>query len=377
MSTILRWLRPFALRLSNAAMSPSIYYVTDNANWAFYWVAYYITEGLKRRGIPAQMIQSVDALKNQIVHFGNRYAYLDGPFREFDRSNRVILTWFHGEPAYANAEIWRLLGRLQEALPYLDRVLVSCRIAHTALLQQGVPEEKLVKIPLGVDLVRFTPSTPASRDRIRAELGIPADAFCVGSFQKDSQGWGSSLEPKLIKGPDIFLAVIEKLVASPVVDRNKLRVLLTAPAREYVKQGLDYLGVPYVHHILDDYYQISQYYQAIDVYLITSRSEGGPKALLESWATGVPVVSTYVGMSADLIRHGENGLLAPIEDVNTLAEHTLTLIQNDGMRSQLVEQARRDVARYDWRIIADRYYDELYAPLLNPSVFRRFRPRNE
>ena len=57
----------------------------------------------------------------------------------------------------------------------------------------------------------------------------------------------------------------------------------------------------------DDYFSVVDYYRASDLYLITSRSEGGPLSLTESWATGVPVVSTRVGMSADYIRDGENG----------------------------------------------------------------------
>lgn len=368
-SLVRRIVRGTTRRYRTAMTAPAIHHVTTDATWVFYWDSYYITRALKRRGIAAHMTQSPWTLKDQIIHFEDRYVYLDGPFRSLDRSNRVILTWYHGEPAHANAEVWRLLGLLHEAVPYLDRVLVSCNIARAALIEQGIPPEKLVQIPLGVDLERFVLPTPAQRDRIRAELGLSEDAMVIGSFQKDSQGWDDSLEPKLIKGPDMFLRVIEA-VASQVPN---VWVLLTAPAREYVKAGLDRLGVPYVHHILDDYHAIVPYYQALDLYLITARSEGGPKSLLESWATGVPVVSTRVGMPADLIRHGENGLLAAIDDADALTAHTLALLRDDAARARIAAQARQDVPQYNWQMIADRYVTELYTPLLRRGIRRRLR----
>ncbi|MCK5187266.1 MAG: glycosyltransferase, partial [Deltaproteobacteria bacterium] len=88
------------------------------------------------------------------------------------------------------------------------------------------------------------------------------------------------------------------------------------------------------------------------------------KALLESWATGVPVVSTRVGMPADLIEHGKNGMLAELEDVKDLANHSISLIEDDGLQERCRRQALDDVKHYDWSLIADRYYQELYKPFL-------------
>ena len=68
-------------------------------------------------------------------------------------------------------------------------------------------------------------------------------AFVVGSFQKDGVGWGEGLEPKLIKGPDVLVAALEQVHA----EAPGLVVLLTGPARGYVRQELDRLGIPYRH----------------------------------------------------------------------------------------------------------------------------------
>jgi glycosyltransferase involved in cell wall biosynthesis len=226
------------------------------------------------------------------------------------------------------------------------------------LRKLGVPDDKVALIPLGVDLDSFgPPQHPGEREAARAALGIPPDAFCIGSFQKDGVGWGEGLEPKLIKGPDTFLAAIERLSAQV----EPLFVLLTGPARGYVKRGLDRLGIAHAHHLLADYRDLARYYHALDAYLATGRSEGGPKAFLESWASGVPVVSTRVGMPADLIVHEQSGMLGEPGDADALAAGVQRLAGDPELRALCVRNGLRDVKAYGYAAIARRYSTELYA----------------
>lgn len=337
-----------------------IYYV-GSAKWSIYWDAYYITKGLREGlGLPAHVITDPWGLRRQIIHFGSRYAYLNGTFRSLHPSNHVFLTWFHGDPADPNPNMQRVFAVLPEAAAYVQKIVVSCRISRRVLIEQGISETKIATISLGVDLARFYPPTEEFRLSVRASLGIPEDVLCIGSFQKDGAGWSEGLEPKLVKGPDVFLEVVANLSAR----YNNLLVLLTGPARGYVKQGLERLGIPYIYHFLSDYHDIVRYYHALDLYIITSRSEGGPKALLESWATGVPVVSSRVGMPADLIEHGVNGMLAEVEDVRGLTNHAIELIEDAAVRERCRRQALQDVRKYDWPLIAEQYYRELYQPFL-------------
>jgi glycosyltransferase involved in cell wall biosynthesis len=74
------------------------------------------------------------------------------------------------------------------------------------------------------------------------------------------------------------------------------------------------MQVPYSHVYLDSYPRIGELFQALDLYLVTSRQEGGPKAVLESMASGIPIISTRVGQATDLIQHEQNGWLTEIED---------------------------------------------------------------
>lgn len=338
-----------------------LYYVTDKANWSFYWDAYYITTALgKYPHLRALITHDPWQLRNSIIHFGDRYAYLDGPFRSLHASNHVFLTWFHGDRKDPNPDMQRLFNILPDAATYVQKLVVTCSISRQVLVELGIPETKIVTIPLGVDLMLFSVPTDESRLNMRDRLGIPKNAVCIGSFQKDGAGWGDGIEPKFVKGPDVFLEVVAKLHRQ----YNNIMILLTGPARGYVKKGLERLGVPYVHRFLSNYQDIVSYYHILDLYIITSRAEGGPKALLESWATGVPVVSTKVGMSADLIKHGVNGMIASMEDVEGLANGATQLIEDNTLRQTCRRGALEDVKHFDWSMIAEQYYQQLYQPFL-------------
>jgi glycosyltransferase involved in cell wall biosynthesis len=205
---------------------------------------------------------------------------------------------------------------LRERHAELARVQVTHAEMHELVLSTGIEPAKVFRIPIAVDVGLFTPQTSALRAEARRVLGLPADAFVVGSFQKDGVGWGQGTEPKLIKGPDVLLDAMRQLRERV----PELHLLLSGPARGYVRTGLERLGIPYVHRRIERYAEIADLYAALDAYVVPSRQEGGPKGVLEAMAAGVPVVSTRVGQAAELIRDGENGRLVEVDDAEALAE---------------------------------------------------------
>jgi glycosyltransferase involved in cell wall biosynthesis len=343
-------------RFLGLELPTNLYYVTPSAGWVTDWVGYYLTRELRQHwDVPAYLTTTPHWLAGQVLHYGELGAFLASIGSRRNQRNRLLVTLFHGtldqaQPALA-ANVELFLANAQG----VDRVVTACQIMVDRLIRWGIPAEKVAFLPLGVDLAVFTPPTPEQKQRARHRLGIPADSFCVGSFQKDGVGWGDGLGPKYIKGPDIFLQVMEQVHRK----HKNLFVLLTAPARGYVKQGLEKLGVPYRHQILNDFFEINEHYHALDMYLITSREEGGPQAVVEAMATAVPLVSTRVGMAPDVIRHGDNGFLAEVEDVDALTELVLQLIDQPQLRQQLNANGLATAAAYDWSEIAAIYYQQI------------------
>jgi glycosyltransferase involved in cell wall biosynthesis len=263
------------------------------------------------------------------------------------------VTWFHISPGD------RRIGFITQAVKCVDLWHTACSITRNKLIKFGVPEEKITVIPLGVNLSAFGVPTPQQKENIRSKLGIPKEKIVVGSFQKDGNGWGEGLEPKLIKGPDVFCDVVEKLSR-----RYDLFVVLTGPARGYVKQRLESSGIPYSHHFLNDPDEIADYYKALDLYIATGRHEGGPKSLVESLASGVPLVSTKAGMAPDVITDGENGFLCDVDDVDQIVRKSMMILEDKQKREKIIANGLITARRYDWSVIARQYENCLYHRLL-------------
>ncbi len=253
------------------------------------------------------------AVADQSVFHLSQFRLLLGDFEK--RGNRLGVSYFHGRPGTPGMpEFDACFATLRRRHEDLDRVQVTNRVMEELVVETGVAPVKVHRIPIGIDVEAFALRSAADVEAARAALDLPGSAFVAGSFQKDGVGWGDGLEPKLIKGPDVLLAAVERLRERV----PELLVLLTGPARGYVRAGLERLGVPHRHVLLPGVDAVAQAYDAIDVCLVTSRDEGGPRAVLESMATGVPLVSTRVGQAADLVRHGENGWLADVGDVDAV-----------------------------------------------------------
>ena len=107
---------------------------------------------------------------------------------------------------------------------------------------------------------------------MRNKLKIPKDALVIGSFQKDGIGWGDGMKPKFIKGPDIFVETLRILSKKGL----PIYALITGPARGYVIELLKQNNIPYHHSYVSRAEDLVPFYQALDIYLITSREEGGP-----------------------------------------------------------------------------------------------------
>jgi len=98
--------------------------------------------------------------------------------------------------------------------------------------------------------------------------------------------------------------------------------------------------------------------------VLCSTSEGMSAALAEAMAAGLPVVSTEVSGSRDLIRDGENGFLVPVGDHDALADRILRIMGKPALASALGEAARRDALdKLDIRKVAEKHL-ALYGDLV-------------
>ena len=91
--------------------------------------------------------------------------------------------------------------------------------------------------------------------------------------------------------------------------------------------------------------KLLQYYQAADAYVQPSRLEGLANATMEAMAVGLPVISTDTCGQTELIQHGVNGWLVPVENPSALSGALTEFAANSLLRMRLGEQARRTVEK--------------------------------
>ena len=144
-------------------------------------------------------------------------------------------------------------------------------------------------LPYWIETDKFKPLSFDDKKSIKSNLNLPKNKIIIGSFQRDTEK--DLISPKLEKGPDIFCDTVESL------NNNEIFILLAGPRRNYVTNRLQKANIEYLNLGHIEYQKMNELYNAINYYLVTSRVEGGPQAILESMASGTPIYSTPVGIS--------------------------------------------------------------------------------
>ena len=332
-----------------------IIYIIEKENWSIKWDGEYISNKInqqeKSKIISTTEIPSINP-RNKLIHFGSQYMWIDW-YKLLPKNKNYVVSFFHGKYSDSPA-VKQHIESFLKSQDSIYKVTTASSLIQQRLLNWGIPKSKLEIIPIGVDTNLFNIPKYDKKFRIRKQLGFQKDEIIIGSFQKDGEGWSEGNLPKKIKGPDLFVKSVEIIARElPVV------VLLTGPARGYVKSELSKRNIKFIHIFVNSYKEIASFYNALDLYIVSSREEGGPKAIVESMASGVPIVSTNVGMAKDFIIDGHNGGLVESFDPEEIAKKSLEILSKQD-KEVMVYAARKDVMRADWNNIARIYWNKVY-----------------
>jgi len=228
-------------------------------------------------------------------------------------------------------------------------IAISDSIAE-GLLRDGVPEGHIHRIPNFIDEEIFRPPDAGEKKALQAEFGFGRGPVAV---------FAGRLAP--VKGIDTLLDAWSSV--SSRFPGALLLVLGEGPMRDSLKERALRLGIAGSVLFPGRVVGIERYYRAVDLFVLSSKVEGLPNALLEAMATGLPVAATRVGGVPDVVRDGENGLLAAPEDPSSLARGIALLLQDAGLRQRLGKAAHDTMKNYFMLdAVADRYL-HLYAKI--------------
>lgn len=225
-----------------------------------------------------------------------------------------------------------------------DRVIAISNLIKQELLENGFRFDQIVRLSNGVEVDEIKPKTDYS---ITGKVLLTY----VGRLHRQ-------------KGADILLDALKKMTELRPDLCWQLMILGTGPLTSQLKHQaqkhdiadrIEFYGV--VDNVVD-------YLAKTDIFVLPSRVEGLSNALLEAMAAGLPCVATDIAANTEIIQHGYNGLLTPEENEEAMAQSLLRLIDDETLRTQLGEQARRTIVEcYSLETIADKYL-ELYKSLL-------------
>ncbi len=109
--------------------------------------------------------------------------------------------------------------------------------------------------------------------------------------------------------------------------------------------------------------RMHELYDAADIYLNASNIDNMPASIIESFAAGVPVISTRAGGIPYIVTHGETGLLVDLDDHEALAASAIRLLENPDLASRLASRAHAECTeKYNWPAVREEWlgvYHEL------------------
>ena len=259
----------------------------------------------------------------------------------------VLRGYFAAPLTWAFRLLERLLARVTTCL-----IAVSPEVRDDLVALGVAPASKFAVIRLGIELEQRTGAEREAGAETRRLMGVGPEVFLVG--------WVGRMTA--VKRTEDLLRTLARLVELGVDAR--LCLVGDGPDRDDLEQKAHQLGVAKRCLFVGYQEDVAPYYDAFDALLLPSANEGTPVSVIEALAAGCPAVATGVGGVPDVVREGEDGFLAGVGDVETLAQRLAELAADPELRARMGESGRaRVLTRYSVERLVDDV-DELYRSLL-------------
>ena len=200
-----------------------------------------------------------------------------------------------------------------------------------------VPAHRGAVIYDGIDLVDNENYSKDSTS-VRREFGIPDDSQIVGMVSRvaPAKDYGTLIDAAVkvvAQRPSVRFLIVGDHSQVPLNRHHYLEIKQLISAR-----GMDAYFVFTDHR--DD---VSRLTKAMDVFVLSTHTEGLPLVILEAMAQGKPVIGTDVGGVSEVIEHGHNGLLSAHRDANMLAAHITSVLSDENLRKTFAAAGRQSV----------------------------------
>jgi glycosyltransferase involved in cell wall biosynthesis len=257
----------------------------------------------------------------------------------------TMLRWWMGRQCFAlvsTAHAWVMLGlrgslyrRLDLALMRrFDRLIAVSHATKREMVSAGLPQERISVIHNAIDTEAW--SAQYATSALKEELGIGPTCPVIGYVgrimpEKDLETWVRAAALVAQRYAEAqFVLVGEGRDGSTLGQLQQLATELGLSDR------MHFPG--YRAHLLP-------VYGSFDVFMLSSRREGLPNSILEAMAVGLPVVTTDVAGTSELVVDSQTGYVVPQGDVDCLAQELITLLGNQQLRQRMGQAGRERIER--------------------------------
>lgn len=283
---------------------------------------------------PSEYRQSLFAKKNvdyQLFRFGGKLdLFGHWRYRQALKAFQpdVVLTFMNRATEITPRGNYRLVARLGHYYDlkyyrHCDYWIGITRGICDHLIHGGMPKDKVVHIP---NFVEETTAAPLPRD----SFNTPTDQPLLLAFGR----------LHVNKGFDVLLRALAEM------NQGVLWLAGSGPEESKLRQLAIELGVEHRVRFLGWRNDINALLAAADLFVCPSRHEGLGSILLEAWYHGCPVVAVASQGPAEILTHGDNGMLVPIDDSSALCQTMQSVLSDAELSSQLVANGKRDYAKH-------------------------------
>lgn len=262
-------------------------------------------------------------------------------------ARRPVITSVRGEP---NSR--RLVRRLEFDLQWLsNHFVVNSNWTKSAVEENGVNPKKITVIQNGIDPSKF--HCVEVKDVLKQKFGIPSESPVIGIVAR--------LDP--VKDHHTFFDAVRIVkdeipsVVAVVAGAGDILPDLERYCEEIgVRRNVLFLG-----EVTDE---LPEVLKILDVFLLTSKRESFPNALLESASAGVPIIATDIHGIPEIVEDGVNGYLTPAGDSAHMARRAIELLQDSSLRADFAQNGLERVQKFGIRAMVDKY-EKLYMETLD------------
>ena len=270
--------------------------------------------------VHAHNIPSALAMKNAV---GKKVLSLHGIFSE--QINQI-----HGKTTGDISEKYE-----KDALKWADAITVISKEAFDHYTNLGY---NVFQVPNAIDILSL---------EINIDKRYTKQVIFAGRLSRE-------------KGTNSLISIAQKLS-----DEIHLIILGTGPEEQKIK---DLIKIHKNIHFLgyQNKKQTISLIRGSDILIQPSLQEGISSTLLEAMACKTAIIASNVGGNKEIIENGITGILVEPQDIQSFVKEIIYLLNNDQFRESLVNQASKNVEKYDWNHVGNLYLN-IYKSILNQS----------